>query len=77
MTVYDRIEMNPDVMLGKPVVRGTRVTVELLVRKVAEGATEDVLLEAYPRLTREDVRAALRFAADMLAHEEVILAPAV
>jgi uncharacterized protein (DUF433 family) len=77
MTVYDRIEMNPDVMLGKPVIRGTRVTVELLVRKVAEGATEDVLLAAYPRLTREDIRAALRFAADMLAHEDVVLAPAV
>lgn len=77
MTVYDRIEMNPDVMLGRPVIRGTRVTVELLVRKLAEGATEDVLLEAYPRLTREDIRAALRFAADMLAHEEVVLAPAI
>jgi uncharacterized protein (DUF433 family) len=77
VTVYDRIEMNPDVMLGRPVIRGTRVTVELLVRKLAEGATEDVLLEAYPRLTREDIRAALRFAADMLAHEEVVLAPAI
>lgn len=49
MTIYHRIEMNPDVMLGKPVVRGTRVTVELIVRKVAEGATEERLLEAYPR----------------------------
>jgi uncharacterized protein (DUF433 family) len=77
VTVYDRIEMNPDVMLGRPVIRGTRVTVELLVRKLAEGATADVLLEAYPRLTREDIRAALRFAADMLAHEEVVLAPAI
>lgn len=77
MTVYDRIEMNPDVMLGKPVIRGTRIPVELIVRKVAEGATEEILLDAYPRLTREDVRAALRFAADMLAHEEVVLAPAV
>ncbi len=77
VTVYDRMEMTPNVMLGKPVIRGTRVTGELLVRKVAEGATEEVLLDAYPRLTCEDIRAALRFAADMLAHEEIVLAPAV
>lgn len=77
MTIYDRIEMNPDIMLGKPVVRGTRVTVELIVRKVAEGATEATLLDAYPRLTRDDIRTALRYAADILAHEEVLLAPAV
>ncbi len=72
MTIYQRIEMNPDVMLGKPVIRGTRVPVELIVRKVAEGATDAILLNAYPRLTAEDIRAALRFAADMLAHEDVI-----
>jgi len=73
VTIYQRIEMNPDVMLGKPVIRGTRVPVELIVRKVAEGATDAILLNAYPRLTAEDIRAALRFAADMLAHEDVIL----
>jgi uncharacterized protein (DUF433 family) len=77
MVIHDRIEMNPDIMLGKPVIRGTRVTVELIVRKVAEGATEAILLDAYPRLTRDDVRAALRFAADLLAREEVLLDPAV
>lgn len=77
MVIHDRIEMNPDIMLGKPVIRGTRVTVELIVRKVAEGATEAILLDAYPRLTRDDIRAALRFAADFLAREEVLLDPAV
>lgn len=77
MTVHDRIEMNPNVMLGKPVIRGTRIPVELIVRKVSEGATDAALLDAYPRLTREDIRAALRFAADMLAHEEVLFDPAV
>jgi uncharacterized protein (DUF433 family) len=77
MTIQERIEMNPDVMLGKPVIRGTRVPVELIVRKIAEGATEAVLLDAYPRLTRDDIRAALLFAADTLAHEEVLLDPAV
>jgi uncharacterized protein (DUF433 family) len=61
MTIHARIEMNPDVMLGKPVIRGTRVPVELIVRKIAEGATEAVLLDACPRLTPEDIRAALLF----------------
>lgn len=77
MVIHDRVEMNPDIMLGKPVIRGTRVTVELVVRKVAEGATEAMLLDAYPRLTRDDIRAALRYAADLLAHEEILLDPAV
>ena len=68
----DRIEISPRVMMGKPVVRGTRITVELLLRKISEGATEDDLLDAYPRLQREDIRAAVAYAADALAHEETI-----
>jgi uncharacterized protein (DUF433 family) len=54
-----RIETNPSVMLGKPVIRNTRITVELLLRKLAEGATIAELLDAYPRLTQDDVRACL------------------
>lgn len=72
MTITDRIEVNPRVMLGKPVIRGTRIPVELLLRKLADGATEADLLEAYPRLTRDDLHAAMRYAADTLAHEEVV-----
>lgn len=68
-----RIEINPDVMLGKPVIRGTRIPVELLLRKLSEGATEADLLDAYPRLTEADIKAALAFAADSLAHEKVLL----
>ena len=60
----ERIEINPSVMLGKPVIRGTRIPVELLLRKLAEGATIEDLLDAYPRLTPLDVRAALACAAD-------------
>ncbi|HEX9941598.1 MAG TPA: DUF433 domain-containing protein [Thermoanaerobaculia bacterium] len=71
----DRIEINPRVMMGKPVIRGTRITVELLLRKISEGATEDDLLDAYPRLRREDIRAAVAYAADTLAHEETIFLP--
>ncbi len=73
MTVTDRINIDPKVMLGKPVIRGTRITVELLLRKLAEGATEADLLDAYPRLTREDIHAAIGYAADTLAHEETII----
>ncbi len=68
----DRIETNAQVMLGKPVIRGTRVTVELLLRKLSEGASEDDLLKAYPRITLEDLRAAVRFAAETLANDETI-----
>jgi uncharacterized protein (DUF433 family) len=56
-----RIEVNPRVMLGRPVIRGTRIPVELIVRKLCEGATEAQLLEAYPRLTRDDIRLAATF----------------
>jgi len=73
MTVTDRIEINPKVMMGKPVVRGTRIPIELILRKLSEGATEDDLLEAYPRLRVEDIHAATGFAADTLAHEETII----
>jgi uncharacterized protein (DUF433 family) len=76
MTVHDRIEINPKIMLGKPVIRGTRIPVELIVRKLSEGADEKTLLEAYPKLTSNDVHAALRYAADSLAHEEVVLSAA-
>jgi uncharacterized protein (DUF433 family) len=68
----ERIEINPAVMLGKPVIRGTRIPVELLLRKLAEGATMEELLDAYPRLCAEDVRAALAYAADTIAHEAVL-----
>ena len=50
MTVTDRVEINPDIMLGKLVIRGTRIPVELMLRKLSEGATEADLLDAYPRL---------------------------
>lgn len=68
-----RIEINPRVMMGKPVIRGTRITVELILRKLAEGATEAELLEDYPHLTAEDLRAAMAYGAASVAHEEVVL----
>ncbi|MBC8445996.1 MAG: DUF433 domain-containing protein [Chloroflexi bacterium] len=67
----DRIEINPAVMLGNPAIRGTRIPVELIIRKLGEGATEADLLDAYPRLTQADIRAVLAYAADSLAHEDM------
>ncbi|MGH7782918.1 MAG: DUF433 domain-containing protein, partial [Candidatus Binatia bacterium] len=73
MTITDRIEINPKVMMGKPVIRGTRIPIELILRKLSEGATEDDLLDAYPRLEVKDIQAAIGYAADTLAHEETII----
>lgn len=72
MTI-DRIELNAAVLGGKPVVRGTRIPVEDILRKLADGATGADLLDAYPRLTRDDIQAALRYAADSVGHEVIVL----
>ena len=66
-----RIVSNPAVMTGKPVIEGTRLTVELIIEKLADGRTEAELLKAYPRLTHEGIRAALAYAADALKSEQV------
>ncbi len=57
------IESNPNIMMGKPVVAGTRITVELILEKLAAGETIDQIWEAYPRLTKAAVQAAIEFAA--------------
>lgn len=71
----ERIAVDPAVMLGKPVIRGTRITVELILSKLAQGAAEADLLEDYPHLTTEDIRAAVAYGAASVAHEEVVLLP--
>ena len=70
--VHERIEINPKVMVGKPVIRGTRLTVELILRKLGAGMTADEIIADHPRLTIKDIRAAQAFAADYLADEELI-----
>ena len=69
---HDRIEINPDVMLGKPVVRGTRITVESVLRKLAAGMSAQQIVAEHPGLTPEDIRAAQAFAADYIADEELV-----
>lgn len=65
------IERKPEVMVGKPVIKGTRITVELIIRKLAEGYSIQDILENYPHLTNEQVIAAINYAADMIANEDI------
>ncbi len=74
MTAHDRIETKPEVMFGKPVIRGTRVTVEQILRELGERATPEDVVAAHPRLVLDDVRAAQAFAADYLAGEDSLTA---
>ncbi len=61
--LLEKIEVNPGIMLGKPVVKGTRITVDLILEKLSAGAMVEDLLDAHPRLTREDIQAAVEYAA--------------
>lgn len=69
---HPRIEMNPDIMGGKPIIRGTRIPVELVLRKLGAGLSVEAVLADHPRLTADDIRAAQTFTADYLADEELI-----
>jgi uncharacterized protein (DUF433 family) len=71
---HQRIVMDPKIMFGKPVIKGTRITVELILRKLAEGMTDEQILEHHPQLSVQDIRAATAFAADHLAGEEIVIA---
>ena len=73
MTELDRITMSPDLMGGKPCIRGMRVTVGALVGQIAAGRTIETLLEDYPYLEREDVLQALRYAAWRAEEREIPL----
>jgi uncharacterized protein (DUF433 family) len=70
--LLERISVNPHVMVGKPVIRGTRIPVELIVKMLAQGIPEKEILDEYPRLEQEDIRAALAYASAILSNEEVI-----
>ncbi|MCL6642994.1 MAG: DUF433 domain-containing protein [Candidatus Bipolaricaulota bacterium] len=67
-----RIEINPHIMLGKPVIRGTRIPVELILRKLAQKITVAEILRDYPNLAEQDIQAALLYAAEVLSEEEVV-----
>ena len=70
--LLQRISINSKVMVGKPVIRGTRIPVELIVKMLAQGIAEEEILREYPRLKPEDIRAALAYASAILSNEEVV-----
>lgn len=70
-TLLKRIVVDPKIILGKPVIKGTRLPVEIIVEKVAYGATTDDLRKDYPFLKEDDIRAALLYAAKRIANEEI------
>lgn len=72
MNYKERITIDPDIMLGKPIIKGTRITVELILKKLSEDMPENELLEAYPHLTHQDILAALSYSAAVISKEELI-----
>ena len=70
---HRRIAVNPEVMGGKPCIKGTRIPVDLILRYLGDGRSVEDILAAFPGLTVEDVRAAAAFAADVIADEAVVL----
>ncbi len=70
---HPRISSDPAIMMGKPCIKGTRITVELILRKLGAGRTFADLIDAYPQLTEDDLKAALSFAADYMQHPTALL----
>lgn len=68
----DRIVSDPEILIGKPVVKGTRLSVELILGWLAQGWTHEMLIESYPQLSRDDILAALAYAAEMLREESYL-----
>lgn len=66
MNWHERITTDPKVLVGKPVIKGTRISVELIVDLLAEGWTTQQILDSYPNLTAEDIRACLAYASELL-----------
>jgi uncharacterized protein (DUF433 family) len=71
----ERIEINPDVLVGKPVIRGTRIAVELVIDLLARGYSKEQVLEQYDHITLEDIQACLAYASDTLRNERVYVLP--
>lgn len=66
-----RITINPEILAGKPIIKGTRISVEFILELLANGWTDEEIMENYPQLKKEDIQAALRYATDILKEEMV------
>lgn len=71
MDISQHIEINPRIMMGKPLIKGTRITVELILEKLSFGESEEDILLAHPHISKEDIKAALAFAAQSLKGENI------
>ena len=71
VNLAEHIEINPKILLGKPVIRGTRIPVELIVKLIAQGWKNEEIIKEYPVLKEEDIRAALLYAEKVLEEEEI------
>ena len=72
MDYKDRIAIDPNIMLGKPIIKGTRITVEHILRELSEGITIAELLESYPHLTKDDILAVLSYSADVMRVSRIL-----
>ncbi len=75
INLQDRITMNPEVMVGKPVIRGTRIPVALVLKMLGQGITVEEILREYSRLEKIDIEAAIAYAARVVEHEDVFPLP--
>ncbi len=73
MDYQNKIISDPSIMLGKPIIKGTRITVELIIKKLSDGFSIDDILRGYPHLKRENVLAALAYSSDVISKEEIIV----
>lgn len=71
MTYQKYITIDPKIMAGKPVIKGTRIPVDLIIKKLAQNMNFDEILQDYPRLTKEAIRAALFYAGEVISRKEV------
>lgn len=71
----NRIAINPKVMVGKPIIKGTRITVQLILRQLAQGITVKEILKNYPHITKEDILAVIEYAAQLVEEEKVYFLP--
>lgn len=72
MGILKRVVVDPDIMVGKPIIKGTRITVEFIIRLLAEGRSRKEILKGYPHLTEDDISAALYYSAEIIEHEDII-----
>lgn len=75
MDLRDRIDINPEILVGKPIIRGTRIAVEFVLDLLGQGWAEAKIIENYPQLTREDILAALQYTTALLKEESVYSLP--